>query len=174
MRNIISVCFGVISLCFIAAAQGGPQRGPSTVAEREHAVAIAHKLEEAPLDKSLRPDREWALLWLIQVPDVHVTLCLAVLGDFMKSKYKYSPEVTAQLTLSTAAFVIEHPEKVSDVIEQYAAGVEGVLKAYKAILRDKPQAKSKALEDLLEKQSRGELAEFIRESSKGCTQRTGE
>jgi hypothetical protein len=168
MQKTFSILIGVLTLCLVTPAQSAAQRGPSTAAERERAVSIAHKLEKAPLDKSLHPDREWALLWLIQVPDVHVKLCTSVLGDFMNSKYKYASDIVGQLTLSSAAFVIEHPDQASDDLAQYMGGVEGVLKAYKSILREKPKAKSKALDDLLQKQSQGELAEFIREASKSC------
>ena len=168
MNKPISVWLGVIILCFAATAQGKPQRGPSTPEERERAVKVAHDLENAPLDKSLRPDREWAIKWLIEVPDVHVKLCTNPLGDFMKSKYKYSSELIGQLTLSSAAFVIAHPDKAGDDIAQYTAGVEGVLKAYQSILREKQSAKSKSLDDLLLKQSQGQLADHVLEASKGC------
>jgi len=168
MRKAPLVCFGGLVVSLVIGAQSAPQRGPSTPAERERAVAIAHKLEQAPLDKSLRPDREWAILWLIQVPDVHVKLCTNVLGDFTKSKYKYSPEITTQLTLSSAAFVIEHPDKAGDAVAQYLAGVEGALNAYRAIIKEKPQAKSDALDELLQKQAQGTLVEFVQEQSKRC------
>lgn len=151
-----------------AATAAAAGRGPSTKEEREKAVRVAHALEAAPLDKSLSSDRKWALLWLIEVPDVHVTLCPRVLGDFLGSKYKYESELFGQLTLSSAAYVIEHPEEAGDPVAQYMGGVEGVLKAYQAILQEKPKAKSKVLDDLLEKQAKGELKNFVQDASKAC------
>jgi len=41
------------------------------------------------------------------------------------------------------------------------AAVESVLKAYNAILQQKPEAKSKALDDLLKKQRQGKLKDSI-------------
>ena len=164
MRRIRGVLLAVVCLCSFACAQN--QRGPSTPEERERFVTIAHKLEQAPLDTSLQKEREWALLWLIQVPDVHVKMCTAALGNFLKSKYKYSSEITIQLTFSSGAFVIEHPDKADDDLAQYVAGAEGALKAYQAILAAHPDAKSKELDQLLEKQAQGQLTDFVRESSK--------
>ncbi len=42
------------------------------------------------------------------------------------------------------------------------AAVESVLKAYTAILRQKPDAKNKTLDDLLEKQKKDKLGEHVR------------
>jgi hypothetical protein len=41
------------------------------------------------------------------------------------------------------------------------------LKAYKGILKADPMV-SRTLEDLLQKQSEGKLADFVRETSKAC------
>jgi hypothetical protein len=41
------------------------------------------------------------------------------------------------------------------------AGVESVLKTYQAILQQKPDAKAKALDDLLKKQSQGKLKDSV-------------
>jgi hypothetical protein len=169
MRRCLLVLVATLFVCYFATAQNGGNRGPSTPEEREEFIAIAHKLEQSPLDKSLRKEREWALLWLIQVPDVHVNICTTPLGDFMDSKYKYSAEIVGQMTFSSGVFAIEHLGKPADDAAQYLAGVEGALNAYQAILKSKPEAKSKALDGLLEKQNRGQLADFVRDaSSKGC------
>ena len=163
--------FAVIALVVLAltAVAQDAKRGPSIPEERKRFVAITHKMEAAPLDESLRPEIRWALEWLADVPDVSVTICLAPLGDFTKHKYKYEPQIFGQFTFSMGAFLIEHPDKADDKGAQYVAGVEGALKAYSAILNVKPDAHSKALDELLQKQSQGQLADYVREaSSKGC------
>ena len=67
---------------------------------------------------------------------------------------------------------MEHPDKAKDQNAQFLAGVESTLKAYKAILESKPDAKSKGLDGLLEKQSHGTLADFVRDAAAtGCTKR---
>ena len=167
-------CFlpGIILLATIAVAQGqqqSQQRGPSTPEERQRFLTFAHKFEQAPLDKNLQSEKEWALMWLIQVPDVNVSICAAALGNFLKSKYKYSGEIIAEQTFASGVFVLEHPEKADDKLAQYVAAAEGALNAYKAILQIHPDAKSKDLDQLLEKQAQGQLAEFERQSTqKSC------
>lgn len=173
MRNAILICAAIVFLNLGAAAQAGQEREPSTAEERQRAVAIAHKLEVAPLDKSLYPEREWALKWVIDVPDVHVKLCPGVLGRFINAKYKYSSEILVQLTLSSAAFVLEHPDKAEDDVAQYTAGVEGVLKAYEAILKTNGKATSKDLDQLRQLQNQGKLADFVRQGSGPCNTKSG-
>ena len=143
-------------------------QNPSTPEERTRMTTLAHKLESNPLDDSLRTEREWAIKWLIQVPDIHVKMCTDVLGDFYKSKYKYSSEITTQLMLSSAAFVIEHPDQSNDNVAQYMGGVEGVLKAYNSILQQKPNAKSKALDALLRLQQEEKLKDQVQVAAQKC------
>ncbi len=170
MNKTIPVWFMLLFLGLMAAAQGSGKRGSSTPAERERFITIVHKLEQAPLDKNLKKDREWALLWLTDVPDVNVNVCLAPLGLRDGEKYKYEPEIFGQYTFSMGAFLIEHPEKASDPTAQYLAGVQGALNAYNSILKSEPKAKSRSLDDLLQKQKQGQLADFVRDASKtGCT-----
>ena len=171
MRNRIMLVAGSVMLMLgvMAGGQNMPARGPSTPGERTRLVAIAHKLEAAPLDKSLTADREWALRWLIEVPDISVKLCAESVGkDFLRTKYKYRPELTVQLTLSSAAFVIEHPDQAGDSGAVFIAGAEGMLKSYAAILRDEPEAKWKALDEAIDQQQQGHLAEFVRANSQNC------
>ncbi|HKV91693.1 MAG TPA: hypothetical protein VJW20_03990 [Candidatus Angelobacter sp.] len=159
----------LLSICSAALVQQQALRGPSTPEERQRFVTLTHKMEDAPLDESLRSEREWALVWLVQIPDITVNVCTAPLGDYMKKKYKYSPEITIQLTFSSGAFIIEHPEKAKDEYAQCLAGVEGALKAYQSILKVKPDAHSKALDELLDKQRTGKLAEHVQEATSKAT-----
>jgi hypothetical protein len=144
----------------------------SSPQDRERFVAIAHQMEAAPLDRSAQNEREWAMKWIAEAPDVKVTLCPAALGDFFKpkTKYKYGGEIAFVLSFSSAAFVIEHPGRETDYQAQFVAGVAGALKAYRAILTTDPGARSKALDSLLDLQTTGDLQKFIGESSKGCVE----
>jgi hypothetical protein len=169
MRKIVLSVTLLLTLSAVCLSQNQAKRGPSTPEERERFVSIAHKFQTNPLDSGLAKDREWAILWLIQVPDISAKMCTDVLGgSFIKEKYSHAPEITAQMLLSSGAFAIENPDKAKDDKAQYLSAVEGVLKAYQAILQQEPQAKSKALDDLLQKQSDGKLADFVRDASKKC------
>jgi hypothetical protein len=172
LRKTILIGFVLCSLVLAGAAPGNEKRGPSTPEERQRFLTIVHRMEQAPLDKGLKKDREWALRLLIEIPDVSVSICLAPLGDAMHEKYKYEPEIFGQFTLSMGAFLFEHPEKTKDLDAQFLAGVESALKAYKAILESKPEAKSTGLDQLLEKQKQGSLEAFVHEANQtGCKSR---
>jgi hypothetical protein len=147
------------------------QRGPSTPEERQRMVALVHKMEQAPNDESLRPEIEWALKWLVEIPDISVSVCTAPFGKFWKEKYKGVPDhFVAQFTFAMAAFIIEHPDAArnNDKVAQYTAGMESVLRAYQSVLKNNPKARSRNLDDLLQKQKEGKLGDFIRSASEEC------
>jgi hypothetical protein len=168
MRRILLLCGAMLVLGLTAAPQDQPKRGPSTAEERARFVALTHKLEQTPLDKSLYPDKKWALQWIDEIPDINVTPCLTVLGeDFLVSRYRYAANLEVQVIFGNVTYLIEHPDKKNDAVAQYTAGVESALKTYKSILRADPVI-SKELESLLQKQNQGTLNEFVRDSSKEC------
>ena len=169
MRSYRFVVAGILLLgCGVALAQNEPKRGPSTAEERARFVTLTHKLEQNPLDKNLYADKEWALQWIEDIPDITVDICPLVLGqDFMTSHYKYTNQVMGQVILGTVVFLIEHPDKKNDRVAQYTAGVESALKAYKGILRADP-VPSRPLEELLRLQSDGKLADFVKTTAKDC------
>ena len=158
MRNFCNLC---MLLMLVAAATC---QTPSTPAERARLAAIDHKLETNPLDTNLRSDREWAIKWLIGVPDITVSICPSILGDY--HKYKYSAEITAQLMLGGATFQIENPDKAPDKDAQLFAQAESALKAYKAILQQEPKSKTKSLDEVLEIQEQGNLKQFVLDAAK--------
>ena len=170
MRNARIVSFIVLSISALFAAQDQPKRAPSTAEERQRFLALTRKLEQNPLDKSLDEDKKWARQWLEDIPDINITICAPILfgADFLREQNKYTRPLSWQATLGEAAYVIEHPDKKSDATSQYIAGTESALKAYSAIVKSDPSAKSRALDDLLEKQKQGKLADFVRDSSKAC------
>jgi hypothetical protein len=145
-----------------------PAEKHSTPQERQRLVAIAHKLEAAPLDSTLGPDRDWAVKWVVAAPDVHVRLCTALLSDLRRPKYKYRPELSTQLLISSAAFLIEHPDQSEDNVAQGVGGMEGVLKAYAAILKADPQAAAPSLDGYQQKQKEGKLVDAVRAKVKDC------
>lgn len=170
MGKVRWAIFALLAVCTLAAAQNEPKRAPSTAEERQRFLALTHKLEQTPLDKSLYPDKKWALQWIEDIPDINVTVCPLVLGDhFLGSNYLYAPQIAAQVLLGNVAFLIEHPDKKNDQAAQYTAGVESALKAYKGVLRADPMHVSPALEELLEMQTQGKLTGFVRDNSKECS-----
>lgn len=135
----------------------------STTAERAQWVEITHKLEGAPLDDSVNQQGEAALKRLSDVHDVQVPLCPALLSEFNGMKYAYAHTITRQYMLASGAFVIENPDKAADTKAANLSAVESVLKTYQAILKQKPDAKAKPLDDLLKKQSQGKLNDTLKQ-----------
>jgi hypothetical protein len=140
----------------------------STSEDRQRLVTIAHKLEAAPLDPALTPEREWAVGFAVTAPDIHVRICPALIAGLRRPRYKYKAEIGEQLLISSAAFLIEHPAQADNSRAQSVGGIEGMLKAYSAIVKAEPQATAKSLDALLEKQREGKLADAVREIVKGC------
>lgn len=165
MRKKMWIFLVVLALGALANAAG---RGASTPEERQRFITLTHNLEQAPLQESLHADRDWAYKWLNEIPDLSIDVCTSGLGEFTKQRYQYVNEISYQLVYSTAAFMIEHPDKAKNLGLLHVAGVEGALKAYGSILKSKPEAKSPALEELLQKQRQGTLADYVREATKGC------
>lgn len=169
MRRSLSLCVVLlISLLAGAQDQQDEKRPPSTPEERKRFLTLVHKLEKTPLDQSLNSEVTWALQWLQDVPDLNVTLCFDPLGHFTIEEYRYDSRIRGQFVLGMGAFLIEHPQKTADNVATYMAGIESALKAYKAILKTRPEAKSHGLDELLSKQDEGDLTDFVRSASKGC------
>jgi hypothetical protein len=156
----------LLLLSLLATAAQVPD--PAAVEPRQRVVAIAHKLEAAPLDQALFPEREWAKQWVLENPDVRIRMCMQLLPDLRHARYKFRREIVDQMMLSSVAFLVEHPDKAGDHLAENVGGLQGVLKAYSAIVKSNPDARVQALDDMLEKQSRGELVEFARDTIKVC------
>ena len=146
-------------IAVVAFAQEEGSRGPSTRAERDRAVKIAHELEADPLSPSLRDDRDWLLQWIEAVPDIMISICNDPVST--NSGYHYQQELIVQKTFSMAAFIIEHSSQKNDDLAVEAAGMEGALKAYQSILKKNPKAHSPYWDRLLRKQEDGTLRDYI-------------
>jgi hypothetical protein len=167
MMKVSLTSFFVVSLLTLAGA--GTSGSSSTAEERQRVVTIAHKLEAAPLDQTLYPERDWAKQWVIENPDVRIRMCGQLLAGLRSPKYQFRLEIGTQMILSSAAFLIEHPDQAGDHLAENVGGVQGVLKAYSAILKTNPDAHAASLDDLLQKQSKGQLTDSVRETIKVCS-----
>jgi hypothetical protein len=165
--NFITVCLLVLTM-FGGNSLYALQRGPSTPEERKKMVELITFLENEPLAKESKERRKEVLFWLTQVPDITVSVCADVLGGLKKIKGDYSSELLAQQAFSEAKFVIENPDKAKDDYSVYLAGVEGILRAYKSIKKEKPKVKIEAFEELEQKQEKGTLGEYVRVSMASC------
>jgi len=163
MRHNRVVSILLLGLVAAVLAQNTVAQETSTPEERAQWAAITHKLESAPLDDNVNQQGEAALKRLSDVHDIHVPLCPAILSEFNGMKYAYAHTITRQYMLASAAFLIENPDKAADTKAANIAAVESVLKTYQAIQQQKPDAKAKALDDLLKKQSQGKLKDSLKQ-----------
>lgn len=143
----------------------------SSAEDRRHFVAVVRQLEEAPLEPRLAAERQWAFAWLVEAPDVSITMCSTLWSGLMDENYPHGGEIIVQSTLSMAAAIIDRPDIAGDPIAQQMAGAEGALRAYRAVLRDRPEAHSPFLDALLLTQSRGHLRDFVSSAWPACSRR---
>jgi hypothetical protein len=141
----------------------------SSAEDRRRFVSITRQLEEAPLEPRLAAERQWALNWLVEAPDVTVTMCGSLWGGLLDEDYPHGAEILFQSTFSMAAALIERPDLAGDPIEQQMAGAEGALRAYREILRDRPEAHSPFLDALVLTQSRGQLRASVSSAWPNCS-----
>lgn len=169
LKTISLPIVAFVFLCGVSSAYA-QRRGPSTPEERKQAVEMANFLEANPLAKEAKDYRAKLFMFLADVPDISIKLCLSVIGDSKKFKGDYESELTSQLMYSQAKFIIENPEKAQDDAAVYLAAVEGVLRTWQTIKAAKPKAKFPLMDELLAKQQAGTLAEHVQTGMKGCKQ----
>ena len=164
-RFFITALTLAIVLLLTTSSLAQNQRGPSTPQERDTAVKIARLLETDPFHKDAKKLRESLLLWIIEVPDLHLEMCSAYMSPEKSTDKNYGSEIFGQVMFSSAAFIIEHPDQANDRVATQLAGVEGALKVYETILTTKPKAKSAFYDGLVEKRNKGELRAFVEEAT---------
>lgn len=167
-RLIAALALTIALACGLMPASAAGQA--SSAEDRRRFVSIARQLEEAPLDPRLATERQWALNWLIEAPDVSVTMCADLWSGLLNENYPHGGEILVQSTLSMAAALIERPGIANDPIAQQMAGAEGALRAYGAVLRNRPQAHSASLDAMVLAQSRGQLRDSVSRAWPGCSQ----
>jgi hypothetical protein len=168
-RAIGRLALGLALVCVPNMAAAKAKR--SSPEDLRRFVEVTRSLEQAPLAESSREDREWALAWLTEAPDVSVTFCTDALGGMYEGEYPHAAEIILQDSFAMGAFAIEHPDKANDAEAQQLAGVEGALTAYRSILRDKPEAKSAFLDTLLLTQVNGGLRDHVRQALVRCSKK---
>jgi hypothetical protein len=167
MRKNCRILFAAIALLLLAAptAAFSPyQRGPSTAEERAQALDFAESLEKEPLARGAKDKRSWFVRFLIEVPDISLTVC-PLIPDLLEHKKNYSSELVVQGMISSGAFLIRDPEKAKDQVAVNQAGIEGTLRAYEGILKQEPKARWQALDNLLALREKGELSAWVKQST---------
>ncbi len=163
-HNRLRAAFAIAAVVIM----GATSQSAAQTSDRQRVVAIAEKLQAAPLDPALTDEREWAVAWLSEAPDITVNLCPAVLAGWDQNNYRYAGHLLFPYMLSMGAFAITHPEAAQDAQAQQLVGVEATLNAYRAVLTAHPEARSTGLEKLVAKKANGSLSTFVKKARARC------
>lgn len=155
---------------FLAAPARAQHRGPSTPEERARAVKIAHELEEDPLSKDAKDKRAWVIQWIVDIPDITVTECSDFFGNVSNPAHPHTKEIVYQMDISSAAFMIEHPDKAKDEQAVATAGLLGSLKVYQSILKQQPDARWPYLDKIVQMRDQGKLDDYVSDTRRKCAQ----
>ena len=134
------------------------------MSDKEKLIKTAGVLEEHPLDEKAKELRQWAMLYVIQTPDVSVTVCTNAILPAMDKKYKYGSELLTQYTIGMAAFKLSNPGAAKNEDAAQLAGVESLLRAYQAMVKEKPKAQWAGLDELVARKNNGELTKYLDEN----------
>jgi hypothetical protein len=169
LHAIKVITIAILFFGFLALRAGGAQdRGPSTPEERARAVKVAHELEEDPLAKNAREQRTWVLQWIIEIPDITVNVCFDYFGKLPDPPRGHSLEIIRQMIISSAAFMIEHPDKAKDEQAVALSGLLGALKAYQAILKQDSGSHWPYVDKLIQMRDQSKLDSYVAETRKKC------
>jgi hypothetical protein len=161
----------VVLLMTLAVAASLPAaaktRGPSTPEERTRALEYARSLEQNPLAKDSLGKRMWLTQWLVEVPDITVTVCCKDLKTLDKVNDTYSNQLQMQVLYSQVAFLLQHPG-IKDPTAVTAAGIAGTLRAYRAIQRFDPTVMYPVLDDLIALERQGKLQQYVVQQKTSC------
>jgi len=146
------------------------QRGPSTSEERSKAVKIAHDLEDDPLAKDAKAQREWVIQWIVDIPDITVNVCFDYFGKLPDPPRGHSTEIARQMVISSAAFMIEHPDRAKDEQAIALSGLLGSLKAYQSILKQDSTSRWAQMDKLIQMRDQGKLDDYVTDTRRKCSQ----
>ena len=167
---IVTLLFGLVVVRPARAQQPPSQRGPSTAEERARAVKVAHELEEDPLAKDAKDNREWVIQWIVDIPDITVNVCFEYFGKVPDPPRGHSKEIVRQMIISSAAYMIEHPDKAKDEQAVATAGLLGALKTYQAILKGDPDSRWPYVDKIIQMRDQGKLDDFVSDMRRKCSQ----
>lgn len=163
--RVVSALLVGIGLFLVPPPAFAADRGPSTPDERMQALEYVRHFEADPLNPALKPEIQWVTVWAIQVPDIHVNLCLMV--DLPKGDKKHSQTLFTAIMLSQTAFAIQHRDDPPDVTAEYQAGVEGLLRVYEKVLAANPKDREPQLDELIQRRDAGTLADVVKQLAAG-------
>src|SRR3984957_20416244 len=167
---IATLLLGLFGVRSARAQQQPHQRGPSTSEERARAVKVAHELEDDPLAKDAKDNREWVIQWIVDIPDITVNVCFDYFGKMPNAVHGHSKDIARQMVISSAAFMIEHPDKAKDEQAVALSGLLGAIKAYQSIVKQESASRWGQMDKLVLMREQGKLDEYVSDTRRKCAQ----
>jgi hypothetical protein len=166
MKLTVLAAASIVLIAFFQPTVSSAVQQPEQPEDREIAALLkaAPFLEEKPFDAISENARAAAMKWIIDTDKVSVTIC----GDIFSplgQRYRYSSEILSQYTIGMAAFKLAQPAKRMDENAVQLAGIESALAVYKVIVKERTNARSSFMDDLLAKQTSGELPAFAKKNN---------
>lgn len=158
----------LLTIAALSSAVFASPRASSSVHDRVKFVRVARNLELKPLAFDSIQKRQWATQFLVKAPDLHLELCPSVLtAPLQSADLNYNSQLSLQFMVSSAAYMIQHPQ-IKDPVKIQTAGIEGTLKAYQSILKVDKTARFAFLDHLVQQNSQGELESYVASVSSTC------
>ncbi len=167
-----TIRFSIAAILLIGAlrpADAGDKPRPTTPEQRQRVVKIAHALEENPFAPNAAEDRAWVYNLAGNSSDIRTSLCLGLISSLLATEKPHSELLVMQWIVSTTAFVIEHPEQGSDDVAASTAGLKGLLRTYRNVLKVAKESRLEFLDDLATK-SPEQLAAYVSEGLRKCNE----
>ncbi len=106
----------------------------------------------------------------MDIPDITVTVCDDYFGTLSKTMRGHTREIVSQMVISSAAFMIEHPDKAKDEQAIATAGLLGSLKAYQSVLKQEPESRWPYVDKIISMRDQGKLDDFVSDTRRKCAQ----
>jgi len=161
LRSLFAVLVGG-ALFAAPVASIAADRGPSTPEERKQALEYIHHFEADPLNPALKPEIQWVVSLIDNVPDIHIGFCPTLIA-FPKGDKKDGLTLFTAMLFAEISFALQNPGKQDDYHAQFQAGVEGVLKIYQVLLKSNPRDQQPFLDDLIQRRDAGTLVQWVSE-----------
>jgi carboxypeptidase Q len=151
----------------------GAQAKPASTRQenRERIIHLIRVIEAHPLGEEAKKARGWLISWRPESSGITVRICGDIVEPLLRPRpgKKHSLLILLQVGLSSAAFMLEHPERAKDYEATNLAGLEGALKVYESIVKTEPDERWEFLDALVEKREKGLLDDYVHQAlRKGC------
>ena len=127
------------------------------------------KLERNPLASDADVAIANLITWITGSPDIHFTLCPAVVSPIMNSGNPYANQLLSQYILSSAATKIEQPDRAGDMVFIHTEGMKAAVKSYQLIKDEKGRdARMRYMNKLSRKLKRGKFENYMSNTLQEC------